>query len=412
MSILVIMQVALSLWAQGLINKGAGIVVKSGAYVVVIGNFLNKIGTQDGFVKLDGNLIVKGDFINNASNEVFDIPSPLTNGWLIMPSTTLQKFRGSSAVRVNNLELSGMTKRIDLPEVKVVGTCKLAAILELNGHIFHLESSDPASLQYQSGYIKAETTPQDGLGYIRWDVGNANGNFNLPFGSGNSSYADLNLTLHLTQAGDNTGYFMCSTYGTLVANMPYPSGVTTLDPYTENEVANRFWIITPVFQNFPTGSITFQYTHYDIQGMDETQLKAANYDESQNLWIAWPIVFSDQMNNLLQTDLIQFSSVDYRWTLVSREEGFYLYMPTCFSPNEDGVNDFFVPVISGDYDNYELSIYDRWGQLVFYSTDPTLGWDGTFKGEKVQQDMCVVKLKYRDPKNEWKIVIDKVLIVR
>ncbi len=53
-----------------------------------------------------------------------------------------------------------------------------------------------------------------------------------------------------------------------------------------------------------------------------------------------------------------------------------LYIPTAFSPNEDGVNDIFRPTALGPLDAYRLQIYDRWGGLIFQSLDPLLGWNG------------------------------------
>ena len=57
---------------------------------------------------------------------------------------------------------------------------------------------------------------------------------------------------------------------------------------------------------------------------------------------------------------------------------FSLYVPNAFSPNGDGVNDVFLPVGDMiDESNYELRIFDRWGQQVFSTNDINTGWDGT-----------------------------------
>jgi len=52
------------------------------------------------------------------------------------------------------------------------------------------------------------------------------------------------------------------------------------------------------------------------------------------------------------------------------------YVPNAFSPNNDGLNDLFKPVINCPVENYELSIYNRWGKEVFVSTDPSKNWNG------------------------------------
>ncbi|MFT6845590.1 MAG: gliding motility-associated-like protein, partial [Flavobacteriales bacterium] len=60
-----------------------------------------------------------------------------------------------------------------------------------------------------------------------------------------------------------------------------------------------------------------------------------------------------------------------------------IYVPNAFSPNGDGLNDVFTPVINGLTENsYRLKVFNRWGEEIFKSDDITLGWDGTFKNEK------------------------------
>jgi gliding motility-associated-like protein len=59
-----------------------------------------------------------------------------------------------------------------------------------------------------------------------------------------------------------------------------------------------------------------------------------------------------------------------------------LFFPTAFSPNGDGKNDAFRLVYKSGcvISNYLLRIYDRWGRLVFSTTDPGRAWDGRYKG--------------------------------
>lgn len=61
----------------------------------------------------------------------------------------------------------------------------------------------------------------------------------------------------------------------------------------------------------------------------------------------------------------------------------YISVPNVFTPNGDGVNDFFFPrqLLSAGMTRFDMSIYNRWGQLLFQSnTLEGRGWDGTFKG--------------------------------
>jgi gliding motility-associated-like protein len=57
-----------------------------------------------------------------------------------------------------------------------------------------------------------------------------------------------------------------------------------------------------------------------------------------------------------------------------------IFFPSAFTPNNDGLNDLYGP--GGDLasvKNYSFSIYNRWGQLVFTTTNPYQKWDGTLK---------------------------------
>lgn len=56
---------------------------------------------------------------------------------------------------------------------------------------------------------------------------------------------------------------------------------------------------------------------------------------------------------------------------------FDFYVPGAFTPNGDNLNEVFMPMgIGYNYEGYELTIYDRWGAMVFKSKSPAFGWDG------------------------------------
>lgn len=66
----------------------------------------------------------------------------------------------------------------------------------------------------------------------------------------------------------------------------------------------------------------------------------------------------------------------------------HIYVPDAFSPDGDGINDLFFAV-SDNVDLFSMSIYNRWGELMFTSSDISENWDGQFKGEKANQDAYV-----------------------
>ncbi|PUZ23914.1 gliding motility-associated C-terminal domain-containing protein [Chitinophaga costaii] len=70
-----------------------------------------------------------------------------------------------------------------------------------------------------------------------------------------------------------------------------------------------------------------------------------------------------------------------------------LIIPNAFSPNGDGQNDIFMPSSLG-IANYHLSIYNRWGNLLFDSLSPKLGWDGTVNGRRCDIGSYVYMIQY------------------
>jgi gliding motility-associated-like protein len=56
-----------------------------------------------------------------------------------------------------------------------------------------------------------------------------------------------------------------------------------------------------------------------------------------------------------------------------------MYFPTAFTPDGNGNNDTYKPGFNGQLAVYEFIIYNRYGQQIFATTDPTKGWDGRFK---------------------------------
>ncbi len=73
------------------------------------------------------------------------------------------------------------------------------------------------------------------------------------------------------------------------------------------------------------------------------------------------------------------------------------FIPSAFTPDGDGLNDVFIPSVAGaDPNDYELLIFDRWGELIFQSKNPSLGWDGVKKGNLVKNDVYSWKVEFKD----------------
>ncbi len=83
-----------------------------------------------------------------------------------------------------------------------------------------------------------------------------------------------------------------------------------------------------------------------------------------------------------------------------------LFIPNAFTPgNKDGVNDVFKPVVKNIQD-YELRIFNRWGEMIFKTNDVNEGWDGTINGKNCQMDVYVYQIDY-SYNSEFKGLIQK-----
>ena len=92
------------------------------------------------------------------------------------------------------------------------------------------------------------------------------------------------------------------------------------------------------------------------------------------------------------------SNENIRYVIVSEDtivahfkpQPFAIYIPNSFSPNNDGINDVFL--VSGnalDIEVFDLTIFNRWGQVVFHSTDPRIAWTGEFNNGEYYGDTSV-----------------------
>lgn len=71
-----------------------------------------------------------------------------------------------------------------------------------------------------------------------------------------------------------------------------------------------------------------------------------------------------------------------------------LYHENVFSPNGDQLNEVFKPYNIDGAKDYELRIFNRWGEQLFKSNDPNTGWNGTYKNEPVQNGIYIFTVEF------------------
>jgi gliding motility-associated-like protein len=78
-----------------------------------------------------------------------------------------------------------------------------------------------------------------------------------------------------------------------------------------------------------------------------------------------------------------------------------------------GFNDEFKPVLGFiDFDSYRMEIYNKWGELLFETSDIEQGWDGTHRGSVVPEDYYRYIITFRDGADKPFIEEDVLYMVR
>ncbi len=100
-------------------------------------------------------------------------------------------------------------------------------------------------------------------------------------------------------------------------------------------------------------------------------------------------------------------SVSDKITLTNYCESTF-FVPNAFTPNNDHKNAIFKP--EGKYvDEFEMLIFNRWGELIFRSNDMNTGWNGLYNGHVVQEDVYVYKIRYSINKENGKDSVKEMI---
>lgn len=73
----------------------------------------------------------------------------------------------------------------------------------------------------------------------------------------------------------------------------------------------------------------------------------------------------------------------------------YIYAPNTFTPNNDPINPTFKVEYDCPIETFNMTIYNRWGELVFESADPDVGWEGKYKNTEVPLGLYSYKFEYK-----------------
>jgi gliding motility-associated-like protein len=205
------------------------------------------------------------------------------------------------------------------------------------------------------------------------------------FGDGGTSTEQNPIHIY-TQAGQYTVTLSITTTTgcaeTLTLTKPglvvvHPTPVSDFDVNPKlTDICHAFITFTDQSQ----GALTFIYVFDDGNAASEEANPHYNY-------------ITDGTHNPLQIAINEFGCRD-----TSRNslfiEPFTVYIPNTFTPDGDEFNNTFSAVLALDAVEWEMKIYDRWGQLVFTSDDQHGEWDGTYNGLMAPQGVYSYTVRY------------------
>jgi gliding motility-associated-like protein len=145
-----------------------------------------------------------------------------------------------------------------------------------------------------------------------------------------------------------------------VDNYPIAAFEPSSQVFTEPNQALSFW-------NSSVGATTYQW----------------NFGEGGSSSEETPTHIFDIENEGTTVLLYAYSNLgcsDTASFYIGFDPGLVYYIPNTFTPDEDQFNQTFLPIFTSGIDpyNYQLLIYNRWGEVIFESLNPEFGWDGTF----------------------------------
>lgn len=199
---------------------------------------------------------------------------------------------------------------------------------------------------------------------------------------------------------------------------------TTDKGCTDSVIKNNFITVYPkpiasyVVNPNPT-SITEPLVYFQNQSQDySTWVWSFGDGPNKDSINANPVhMYNDESANTYYSYLIvtnQYGCKDTAYVPVEVTPEFAFYIPNAFTPgNTDGVNDVFTGKGIG-IEKYEMWIFDRWGEQIYYTEDIHRGWTGSVKGKDTdaKQDVYVWKVKIKDVLGRYHSYAGHVTLVK
>ncbi len=266
------------------------------------------------------------------------------------------------------------------------------SIIQLNLTITGLPtvaaSSVSASCELPNGTATATATGGSGNYSYSWSNGST-GNFVTGLSSGN----------YVVTATDQNGC-ASSIQVTVLSDSPTGVSITANDTCLENSIP--FSILTEA----TISSITWNFGDPSSGANNtSTSLTPSHIFSATGTYNIRSIVnFSCGVDTIFKT--LTITNCDSTIDICE------LYTPNAFTPNGDGINDKFYPLTICPFEDYEFLIFNRWGELIFETSNQTDKWDGKYKGSGCEVGVYVYLITYKFPSQQTKNVYGTITLLR
>jgi gliding motility-associated-like protein len=170
-------------------------------------------------------------------------------------------------------------------------------------------------------------------------------------------------------------------YPNMITVYPKPTADFNWNPSTPNTVSDNRVTFYPLNQN--NNSTYFWELAANTTTTDKTPTVVY---ENQGKYPITLVVISEHGCKDTLTKVLEI------------KDEFIMWVPNAFTPNNDGLNETFTAKGLG-IKKFEMTIHDRWGNMIFQTDDIHKGWDGTFKGTICQDNVFVYRIVALDNNN-------------
>jgi gliding motility-associated-like protein len=347
------------------VNNGQSIVNNNPIFVIV-GNIIHQ---NNGSIANSGNFYITGDCINN--NPTGNVFTAGNNGWVYLSGAT-QTISGSTLTHFNKLGLSGSgTKQLSDIDTEIEDTLSLSdrEFAAGNNTVF-ITSVDTGVIARNTGFISST-------------------------GNGGLARNTLFAGAYLFPVGSNDGtprYRPVEIVPNSSAGNTFKVGMINIDAtdegYDRSVKENTLGQINPSF--FHKINRTNGFSSADITLYFDNIL-----DGDFELMAQWTGAQWKNLGTVTKINNYAFSGLKKKAVADFSNDAFVLseivpsvFVANVFSPNNDGINDV-LHVMGKGIAELRFTIYDRWGERVFETTDLNGSWDGNYQGEPMNSGVFV-----------------------